>query len=202
MPAPDLQLRQQVLSMRILPAHSAAVEGWLRPCLLVIVDARCDGSTDEPGYLRQNGRTMRKGTTTAGARARRLADVRAVLESRRAELSQEVDVRIRDVRSDGTGGRNVLDGAESSEIDIQDDIEFALIQMKAETLKKIDTALRRIEVGDYGECFECGGEIAQARLRALPFAVRCRDCEAVREAADERERAYRGSSALFVDLSS
>ena len=146
MPAPDLQLRQQVLSMRILPAHSAAVEGWLRPCLLVIVDARCDGSTDEPGYLRQNSRTMRKGTTTAGARARRLADVRAVLESRRAELSQEVDVRIRDVRSDGTGGRNVLDGAESSEIDIQDDIEFALIQMKAETLKKIDTALRRIEV--------------------------------------------------------
>ncbi len=65
MPAPDLQLRQQVLSMRILPAHSAAVEGWLRPCLLVIVDARCDGSTDEPGYLRQNGRTMRKGTTMA-----------------------------------------------------------------------------------------------------------------------------------------
>jgi len=164
----------------------------------------CDGATDESGYLRQNGRTMSKGTTTAVARTRRLADFRAILESRRAEVLQEVEVRIRGVRSDGTGDRNVLDAAENSDIDIQDDIGFALIQLKAETLKKIETALLRIEEGDYGDCFECGREIAEARLRALPFAIRCRDCEAVREATDERERsaAYRGSSALFVDLSS
>ena len=141
-------------------------------------------------------------TRTAAAKARRLDDLKTILQSRRAELSQEVQCRIRDVRSDGTGDQNVVDGAESSEIDIQDDIEFALIQMKAETLKKIDTALRRIEAGDYGECFECGGEIARARLRALPFAVRCRDCEAIHETTDRRDRlmASRGSSALFVDV--
>jgi DnaK suppressor protein len=77
-----------------------------------------------------------------------------------------------------------------------------LIQLKAETLKNIDIALRRIEQGDYGDCFECGNEIAEARLRALPFAVRCRNCEALREASDRRERsmAYRGSSGLFADL--
>jgi DnaK suppressor protein len=147
---------------------------------------------------------MRKGTTTTVARARRLEDFRAILESRRAELSQDVEVRIRDVRSEGIGDRDVRDAAESSEIDIQDDIGFALIQLKAETLKKINTALRRIDEGDYGDCFECGGEIAEARLRALPFAVRCRDCEAIHETTDRRERlmASRGSSALFVDLSS
>ena len=146
---------------------------------------------------------MLKETSTAVAKARRLDDLRTSLQSRRAELAHEVQDRIRDVRSEGIGDRDVLDAAESSEIDIQDDIEFALIQLKAETLKKIDTALRRIEEGDYGDCFECGGEIAEARLHALPFAVRCRDCEAVREAADRRERsmAYRGSSALFADLS-
>ena len=145
---------------------------------------------------------MLKRNSTAVTKARRLDGLRAILESRRAELSQEVQGRIRDARSDGTGDRNVPDGAESSEFDIQDDIEFALIQMKAETLKKIDIALRRIEEGDYGECFECGGEIAQARLRALPFAVRCRDCEAIHETTDRRERlmASRGSSALFVDV--
>ena len=147
---------------------------------------------------------MRKGTTTTVARARRLEDFRAILESRRAELSQDVEVRIRDVRSEGIGDRDVLDAAESSEIDIQDDIGSALIQLKAETLKKMNTALRRIDEGDYGDCFECGGEIAEARLRALPFAVRCRDCEAIHETTDRRERlmASRGSSALFVDLSS
>jgi DnaK suppressor protein len=170
---------------------------------LVILDLRCDGSTDESGHLRQNGRTMRKGTATTAARARRLEDFRAILESRRVELSQDVDVRIRDVRSEGIGDRDVLDEAESSEIDIQDDIGFALIQLKAETLKKISTALRRIDEGDYGDCTECGGEIAEPRLRALPFAVRCRDCETIHETTDRRERLMsRGSSALFVDSSS
>jgi DnaK suppressor protein len=151
----------------------------------------------------ENGQaTMLNRNATAVTKARRLDGLRTILENRRAELSQEVQGRIRDVRGDGTGDRNVLDGAESSEIDIQDDIGFALIQMKAETLKKIDSALRRLEEGDYGECFECGGEIAQARLRALPFAVRCRDCEAIHETTDRRERlmASRGSSALFVDV--
>jgi hypothetical protein len=38
--------------------------------------------------------------------------------------------KIRDVRSDGITERGVLDTAESSEVDTQDDIEFALIQLK------------------------------------------------------------------------
>jgi DnaK suppressor protein len=147
---------------------------------------------------------MRRATRTTIAKARRLEGFRAILESRRAELSQEVEVRVRGVRHDGTGDRNVLDDAESSDVDVQEGIGFAVLQLKAETLKKIDTALRRIEEGEYGQCFECGGEIAHARLLALPFAVRGRDCEAVREATDRRERsvALRGSSALFVELSS
>lgn len=147
---------------------------------------------------------MLKRNTTAVAKARRLDDLRAILESRRAALSEDVQGRIREVRSEGIGDRDVLDAAESSVIDIQDDIGFALIQLNAETLKKVNTALRRIDEGDYGDCVECGGEIAEARLRALPFAVRCRDCEAIHETTDRRERlmASRGSSALFADSSS
>ena len=145
---------------------------------------------------------MRKRRTTV-AKSRPLDNLRAILESRRAELSQDVQGRIRDVRNEGVGDRDVVDAAESGEIEIQDDIGFALIQLKAETLKQIDTALRRIDEGAYGDCFECGDEIAEARLRALPFAVRCRDCEAIHETTDRRERvmASRGSAALFVDLS-
>ena len=80
-----------------------------------------------------------------------------------------------------------------------------MIELKTETLNKIDTALRRLEEGHYGDCFECGDEIAAARLRALPFALRCRDCEQRRAAADERERFMglrRDSSALLLDLRS
>jgi DnaK suppressor protein len=143
---------------------------------------------------------MLKRTSTA-AKRRRLDDLRRMLEGRRAQLAHDVQDRIRSVRTEGLGDRDVVDAAESSEVDIQGEIGFALIQLKSETLKMIDTALRRIEQGDYGDCFECGREIAEARLRALPFAVRCRDCEAVREAIDRRERSteYRDPSDLFVD---
>ena len=82
----------------------------------------------------------------------------------------------------------MLDAVESSELDIQDEIEFALIQMKAETLNKIDEALHRLEEGTYGYCFECGEEISEKRLRALPFAVRCKDCEEAREVKQQRDR--------------
>jgi DnaK suppressor protein len=126
-----------------------------------------------------------------------------MLEDRRRELMSEVQGRIRDVRTDSTKERQVLDQGESSEVDIQEDIEFALIQMKAETLNKIDVALQRLDEGTYGVCFECGDEIAHQRLRALPFAVRCKDCEEARETAEQRERimARRGSSSLVLEVS-
>jgi DnaK suppressor protein len=148
---------------------------------------------------------MLRRTAKARARANRLGDLKTILESRRSELVRDVQHKIRDVRSDGITDRDVLDTAESSEVDTQGEIEFSLIQLKAETLNKIDAALRRIEEGSYGDCSECGGEIAEARLRALPFAVRCRDCEDVREATDKRERSLLqrgGPSALFLDLHS
>ena len=98
---------------------------------------------------------------------------------------------MRDVRAVGASGegQGVLDAAEASEADIQDDIEFALIQMKSETLHKINEALARLDEGTFGYCFECGDEISERRLRALPFAVRCKDCEEAREVAEQRERA-------------
>jgi DnaK suppressor protein len=141
--------------------------------------------------------------TKVAAKTSRYNELKKMLEERRRELLNAVQGKMRDVRAEGSKERDVLDQGESSEVDIQEDIEFALIQMKSETLNKVDAALRRLEDGSYGDCFECGEEIAEARLRALPFAVRCKDCEEARETAERRERVQaqkRGSSALFYDM--
>jgi DnaK suppressor protein len=142
-------------------------------------------------------------TKKGAAKTSRYNELKKMLEHRRRELMNEVQGRIRDVRAEGNRERDVLDQGESSEVDIQEDIEFALIQMKSETLTKINEALRRLDTATYGNCFECGDEISEARLKALPFAVRCKDCEEARENAEQRERmqARRGSSALFYDMS-
>lgn len=148
----------------------------------------------------------RKKAEQQGTQATRYADLKQILEERRREIVSEVQGKIRDVRAEGNTSKvnDVLDAGESSEADIQEDIEFALIQMKAETLQRINEALARLEDGKYGYCFECGDEIAGQRLRALPFAVRCKDCEEAREVAAQRERLSqrRGSSSLFYDMSS
>jgi len=135
----------------------------------------------------------------------RYDELKAILEERRREIMSEVQGRMRGVRAEGANNvvQGVLDAAESSELDIQDEIEFALIQMKAETLNKIDEALRRLEEGTYGNCFECGDEISEKRLRALPFAVRCKDCEEAREVKVQRDKLMaqrRGAASLFIDM--
>ena len=136
----------------------------------------------------------------------RYAELKQMLDGRRRELQAEVQGKMRVVREEGAWGgklNEVLDAVESSEADIQEEIEFALIQMKSETLNKINDAVGRLEQGDYGYCFDCGEEIAEKRLRALPFAVRCKDCEEAREVAEQRQRqliARRGSSSLFLDV--
>ena len=133
----------------------------------------------------------------------RYDELKRMLEERQREILSEVKGKIRDARAEGSDKpHDVLDPGETSEVDIQEDIEFALIQMKAETLNKINEALSRLEDGTYGHCFECGDEVAEARLRALPFAVRCKDCEEAREMAQLRERMQqrRGSATLGFDM--
>ena len=96
----------------------------------------------------------------------------------------------------------MLDQGESSEVDTQGEIGFALIQMKAETLNKIDTALRRLGEGTLRRLFrvrrgDCRGTSPGSSVR-----VRCKDCEHARETAERRERLMarrRGSLALFLD---
>jgi DnaK suppressor protein len=112
----------------------------------------------------------------------RYEELKRILEARRDVLAHEVNGRLRGVRAEHEarphGG---ADFGEVADTDMQDDIEFALLEMKAETLNKVREALVRLEQGRYGHCHECGDEIAEARLRALPFAVRCTPCESMRE---------------------
>ncbi len=149
-------------------------------------------------------KAAKRTTAVAAPESTRYDELKRMLQERQRELTQEVQGRIRSVRADGAEKpHEVMDQGETSEVDIQEDIELALIQMKAETLNKINEALARLETGRYGHCFECGDEITEARLRALPFAVRCKDCEEARENAANRERMLtqrRGSSSLFYDL--
>jgi DnaK suppressor protein len=137
--------------------------------------------------------------TSRGGRARHRV-LQAMLLHRQRELQGVLQRRVRQAPSGGPAGG--VDDTEQAEADGQEDIEIALIQMKGEALEQVRDALVRLESGVYGNCVDCSGEIAEGRLRAVPFAVRCRACEEAREqvrAGERRSRARQRLSTGWVD---
>jgi len=125
----------------------------------------------------------------------RYQTLKSMLEERR----QEIVDKLRSIREAMPDQRlDVQDAEEQAVTDFAKDMEFALVQMKADTLAHIDEALHRLEDGRYGECSECGTDIAAARLKALPFALKCRDCQAHEESrtAEEKQAEMRALPAL------
>ncbi len=54
---------------------------------------------------------------------------------------------------------------------------LALQRNQQRLLEAIERALERIEAGTYGVCERCGEAIDPARLKAIPYAVYCIDCQ-------------------------
>jgi DnaK suppressor protein len=52
-----------------------------------------------------------------------------------------------------------------------------LVERERAELVQIDEALRRIAQGVYGKCERCEDDINVERLRAIPFAKLCMDCQ-------------------------
>jgi DnaK suppressor protein len=117
----------------------------------------------------------------------RQAMLRQMLEERRREIQQKLRSLRETLPAEVV---EVKDAEEQSVADFVQEVDFALMEMKSATLAKIDGALRRLEDGRYGVCDECGLEIAEARLQAVPFASLCRDCQEQleRRERDERQR--------------
>jgi RNA polymerase-binding protein DksA len=57
------------------------------------------------------------------------------------------------------------------------DVEVAVGHTQDEMLEAIRVALARIDQGTYGQCEKCGRPISQERLRAVPYATQCVDCQ-------------------------
>ena len=121
--------------------------------------------------------------------------LKRMLEDRRREIQD----KLRSLRETlPAEAAEVRDVEEQSVDDFVQEVDFALMQMKSETLRKIDEAVRRLEEDRYGVCAECGAEIAAARLKALPFALLCFSCQEQQEVRDRAEREIRGLEVAWV----
>ncbi len=124
--------------------------------------------------------------------ARRISLKRILSEYQRRVQADVSEYEAR-MRRAGASGRQILDSGEAAADDIQSDLDLAVNDLRMETLRMIDDAINRVNDGTYGYCFECGQEISEQRLAAVPFAARCKDCEERREETSQR-RITRGAA--------
>src|SRR5258705_335564 len=95
----------------------------------------------------------------------RHAELQRMLHQRHAELAAQVQTKVRGFREiDASDAPR----AEFSDDQVQEDIDFALVQMQWQTMEKIAAALGRLEEGEYGMCPGRGEAIAQKQLPAPP----------------------------------
>jgi DnaK suppressor protein len=67
------------------------------------------------------------------------------------------------------------------------EIQVTLVGHRTQQVTQIQDALARLSDGQYGFCQECDEFIGLPRLRAIPFAQRCRDCQGHAERRARRE---------------
>jgi DnaK suppressor protein len=122
-----------------------------------------------------------------------------VLKTMLEERHREIQDKLRTLRETLPAEvAEVKDPEEQSVNDFVRDVELALIEMTSETLGQIDEAMHKLEEGTYGICANCGAEIAEARLKAVPFATLCRVCQEAQESLQAEQREVRPFEAVLA----
>ena len=82
----------------------------------------------------------------------------------------------------------VLDSEDRAALDLSDDVDLALLDLRYRHYKDIADAFRRLEDGSYGRCERCAADIPIERLKAEPSARYCVTCLNQIEAVERVER--------------
>ena len=100
------------------------------------------------------------------------------LEQRRTAISRALQTTMRTTRELGDRAEIAKDPYGSASTSHDDELAAINVDRLARDLKLVDRALAEIDAGRYGVCSECEEPIAAKRLKALPFATRCVECQA------------------------
>mgnify|MGYP000583728073 CR=1 FL=1 len=103
--------------------------------------------------------------------------IKLKLENRRNEL--EVRISHLDADKRRVSGAIPQDFSEQAIAITNDEVIDGLDELERNELKKINSALVRIEHGTFGTCAACGDEIESERLNAIPYASICINCASI-----------------------
>lgn len=114
-----------------------------------------------------------------------LEHFRNILSAWKRELMEEVDRTVHHMQDEAS---NFPDPNDRATQESEFGLELRTRDRERKLLKKISSALSRIDDGSYGYCEETGEEIGLKRLEARPVATLCVEAQERRELAERQFR--------------
>ena len=104
--------------------------------------------------------------------------LRNVLLSKRQEIIEEIQETVCQSLSEEQQRRSesLGDVGDQALMDHERARDISLMDMRTRQKQSLEEALTRLHEGTYGICAECGIDINEKRLQAVPFAKLCAEC--------------------------
>jgi DnaK suppressor protein len=114
---------------------------------------------------------------------KQVAHFRSILLAWKKRLMEEVDRTVHHMQDEAANYPDPNDRATQEE---EITMELRTRDRERKLIKKIDEALLKLELSDYGYCEDCGVEIGIRRLEARPTATQCIDCKTLDEIREKQ----------------
>jgi DnaK suppressor protein len=124
------------------------------------------------------------------ARERRREVLHQMLILKRQEILKEIEGSLGQSLTEDQQRRleSARDVGDQALMDLDRELGISLMEMRNRRRQAIDEALTRLSEGTYGICAECGVEISEKRLEAVPFAKLCVECQSRQELLEKIEK--------------
>ena len=118
-----------------------------------------------------------KKTTKESLTATELKEIKTHLLT----LKEEATARLKDKKDMDMPEAEVGDDIDNATRSLDKEILFELSGNAHNTIEQIEAALRKMDKGIYGICEYCRQPIGKKRMKALPFARYCINCQHTNE---------------------
>ena len=105
----------------------------------------------------------------------------------RGDVTTMAQVALRKSGMEGSDSAGMpIHMAELGSDNFEQEFTLSLLETEEDTLGLIESALERIDTGNFGRCVQCDGVIPKARLNAIPYTPVCIKCAEAQEGHRER----------------
>jgi DnaK suppressor protein len=115
-------------------------------------------------------------------RKNELLEIREILLQMKKDILKTLAERIKS--NDLTDQREIGDIFDDADLEQTRELNLLLGTRERQKLDQIESALSRMEKGEYGFCEDCEENIPAGRLKAMPFATLCVKCKSERESME------------------